>query len=135
MLKQSCRNFCLAFSLLFSVFSSTFLYAAEDTRQTLRIAIKQETGDLDLLQNVSALSAYSLVFDPLIRYGENGQLEPALATSWKVSDNGLKLQFKLRENVTFSDGTPFDANVASTSLQIDCRVLVAYASHARWLES
>jgi len=37
------------------------------------------------------------------------QLEPELATSWKVSDNGKTIRFKLRQNVRFSDGTPFSA--------------------------
>ncbi|ATY85901.1 peptide ABC transporter substrate-binding protein [Kyrpidia spormannii] len=37
-------------------------------------------------------------------------LVPALATSWKVSDDGLVYTFTLRKNVTFHDGTPFDAS-------------------------
>jgi ABC-type transport system substrate-binding protein len=38
------------------------------------------------------------------------QLEPELATSWKVSDSGKTISFKLRENVRFSDGTAFSAD-------------------------
>jgi peptide/nickel transport system substrate-binding protein len=37
------------------------------------------------------------------------QLEPALATSWKVSGNGSTIRFTLRPNLRFSDGTPFSA--------------------------
>ena len=37
------------------------------------------------------------------------QLEPALATSWKVGGNGSAIRFTLRPNVRFSDGTPFSA--------------------------
>jgi peptide/nickel transport system substrate-binding protein len=37
------------------------------------------------------------------------QLEPELATSWKISDNGRTITFKLRPNVRFSDGLPFTA--------------------------
>ena len=85
--------------------------------KSLRIAIAAEIGGLDLLQNVSPLHTYSLVFDPLIRYGENGKLEPALATSWMVSEDGKTLSFTLREGVTFSDGTPFDAEAAKWNLE------------------
>ena len=85
--------------------------------KSLRIAIAAEIGGLDLLQNVSPLHTYSLVFDPLIRYGENGKLEPALATSWTVSEDGKTLSFELREGVTFSDGTPFDAEAAKWNLE------------------
>jgi peptide/nickel transport system substrate-binding protein len=42
-------------------------------------------------------------------------LEPELALSWKVSDAGRTITFRLRPNVRFSDGTPLDGeDVAST---------------------
>jgi peptide/nickel transport system substrate-binding protein len=37
------------------------------------------------------------------------QLEPELANSWKVSNDGRSITFELRSGVHFSDGTPFDA--------------------------
>ncbi len=45
------------------------------------------------------------------------QLEPGLATSWKVSDNGKTISFKLRQNVSFSDGTPFSAEDVVYTMQ------------------
>ena len=43
------------------------------------------------------------------------QLEPELATSWKISDNGKTITFRLRQNVRFSDGSSFSAvDVAET---------------------
>src|SRR3954465_4062770 len=35
------------------------------------------------------------------------QLEPELATSWKVTGGGRSIVFQVREGVAFSDGTPF----------------------------
>ena len=57
---------------------------ADGHSDTLRVAIAGETGDLDLLQNVSTLSSYSAVFDALIHYGPGGTLEPGLATAWTI---------------------------------------------------
>lgn len=91
-------------------------HAASDP-QTLRIALAQEAGSLDLLQNQSALSSYGLVFEPLIRYGSGGQLEPGLAEKWELSADGKSITFQLRQNVSFSDGTPFDAKAAAWNLE------------------
>ena len=89
---------------------------AEGHDDTLRVAIGGETGDLDLLQNVSTLSSYTVVFDGLIHYGPGGTLEPGLATAWTAAEDGLSISFDLREGVTFSDGTPFDADAAEWNL-------------------
>src|SRR5947209_5131777 len=46
----------------------------------------------------------------LIRFNRQTQeLQPELAASWKVSEAGRKISFKLREGILFSDGTPFSA--------------------------
>jgi peptide/nickel transport system substrate-binding protein len=38
--------------------------------------------------------------------------EEGLATSWEMSEDGLEYTFHLREGVSFTDGTPFDAEAA-----------------------
>lgn len=44
----------------------------------------------------------------LIRFNrQSQQLEPNLAASWTVRDQGKRIDFVLRPNVRFSDGTPF----------------------------
>jgi peptide/nickel transport system substrate-binding protein len=50
------------------------------------------------------------LYDGLVR-NKSGTLEvePALATDWTISDDGLTYTFNLREGVSFHDGTPFDA--------------------------
>jgi len=50
------------------------------------------------------------VYDGLVQYKTGTlQVEPALAKSYEVSDDGLVYTFTLREGVTFHDGSPLDA--------------------------
>jgi peptide/nickel transport system substrate-binding protein len=39
-------------------------------------------------------------------------VEPALAVSWEPNDDATRWRFKLREGVTFTDGTPWNADAA-----------------------
>jgi peptide/nickel transport system substrate-binding protein len=45
------------------------------------------------------------------------QLEPELATSWKITDAGRTITFKLREGLYFSDGTPFTSDDVAFTVQ------------------
>ncbi|MHA7869102.1 MAG: ABC transporter substrate-binding protein [Salipiger thiooxidans] len=50
------------------------------------------------------------VYDGLVRYKSGTlEVEPALATSWEISEDGTEYTFALREGVSFHDGSPFDA--------------------------
>jgi len=44
-------------------------------------------------------------------------LEPELATSWKITDAGKTITFTLRTGLSFSDGTPFSANDVAFTIQ------------------
>ena len=45
----------------------------------------------------------------LVAFDAEGQVVPALATSWRIADNGLSIIFRLRR-ATWSDGRPVTAN-------------------------
>jgi peptide/nickel transport system substrate-binding protein len=49
------------------------------------------------------------IFDGLVAFGEDGNIIPALATQWEISEDGLTYTFHLREGVEFHDGTAFNA--------------------------
>jgi peptide/nickel transport system substrate-binding protein len=50
------------------------------------------------------------LYDGLVRYKDGTlEVEPSLATSWTISDDGKTYTFKLRDGVKFHDGTPFNA--------------------------
>lgn len=50
----------------------------------------------------------SIAYDTLLTRDDDGTVEPALATEWDQPDE-LTWVFQLRDDVTFSDGSPFDA--------------------------
>ena len=51
--------------------------------------------------------AVSYLFDGLTQFSPDAKLEPALATRWDVSADGLRYAFHLRADVRFHDGKPF----------------------------
>ena len=51
------------------------------------------------------------VYDGLVRYKDGTlEVEPSLATSWDISDDGTVYTFTLRDGVTFHDGSAFNAD-------------------------
>lgn len=49
------------------------------------------------------------VYEGLLEYDFNLVPQPSLAESWDVTPDGMKITFKLRQGVTFHDGSPFDS--------------------------
>ena len=60
--------------------------------------------------------AQAMVYEPLVRYADDGSLQPCLAESWEISEDGRVYTFHLREGVVFSDGEPWDAAAAKKNL-------------------
>ncbi len=50
---------------------------------------------------------------------QTGKIIPWLAERWEVSDNALEYTFHLRKDVTFSNGTRFDAQAVKTAYDAD----------------
>ncbi|MCB0123840.1 MAG: ABC transporter substrate-binding protein, partial [Caldilineaceae bacterium] len=49
------------------------------------------------------------IHDALIMIDANYELQPYLAESWEVADDGMQYTFHLRQGVKFHDGSPFTA--------------------------
>jgi peptide/nickel transport system substrate-binding protein len=52
----------------------------------------------------------ALIFSGLTRLGTDGTVQPDLAESWDISEDGLTYTFHLRPRVTWHDGEPFTAD-------------------------
>jgi peptide/nickel transport system substrate-binding protein len=57
------------------------------------------------------------VYDGLLEYDANLNPQPGLAESFEISEDGLTITFKLREGVTFHDGTVFDSADVEFSIE------------------
>lgn len=58
------------------------------------------------------------IFEGLVKYKEGStEIEPCLASSYKVSDDGKEYTFELRKDVKFHDGTPFNADAVKFSIE------------------
>ncbi len=70
-----------------------------------------------------------LVYNGLVRYDKNMELEGDLAESWEITEGGRVITFHLRQGVTWHDGAPFtSADVMFTyELMIDPQTPTAYA--------
>ena len=82
--------------------------AAQDDR-TLAVAAPWEVASLD-----PATTGYVLqrmqVAETLVDADATGRLVPGLATEWGPTDDPTVWEFKLREGVSFHDGSPFTAD-------------------------
>ncbi len=61
------------------------------------------------------LSCQSL--EALTTYDENGELIPWLAESWEFDEDNMGCTFYLRQDVTFSNGNPFNADAVIYTMQ------------------
>ena len=72
--------------------------------------------DPSLVSDGPSLRATDQIFNSLVGFKLGGtKVVPELALSWTTSKNGLAWTFKLRQNVKFSDGTPFNAAAVCTN--------------------
>ncbi|PHP67482.1 ABC transporter substrate-binding protein [Zhengella mangrovi] len=88
-------------------------------RSDLVLGIVLEPPHLDPTASAAAAVdevVYANVFEGLTRIGPNGQVEPALAEKWDISEDGKTYTFHLHTGVKFHDGTGFDAEDVKFSL-------------------
>ena len=73
-----------------------------------------------------AANVTTQMFNGLVWRNEAGEIEPALATSWEISDDGTTYTFTLREGVVFHNGETFDAEDVVTTWEAGKDPLNAY---------
>ncbi|QGH69637.1 ABC transporter substrate-binding protein [Pseudactinotalea sp. HY158] len=55
--------------------------------------------------------------EPLVGRDASGRIQPWLATDWEVSADGLTWDLTLADGITFTDGTPLDAEAVKVNIE------------------
>jgi len=93
--------------------------AAQAARTDLVVGVVLEPPHLDPTAGEAAAIdevLYANVFEGLTRIGSGGEVLPALAQKWDISEDGKVYTFHLHTGVKFHDGTDFDAGDVKFSL-------------------
>ena len=99
--------------------TAALMAGAAAAKDDITVAIQLEPPHMDPTSAAAgAIDSvlYSNVFEGLTRFMSDGSVVPGLAESWEISDDGLTYTFKLRDGVTFHDGTTMDAEDVKFSL-------------------
>lgn len=88
-------------------------------RKEVKVSLAREfnPNQLDAQAFEIPMPVYSAIYQPLVIYGKNGKIEPGLAKSWKVSNNGKDYTFHLKHGIQFNDGSTFDAKAVKFSIE------------------
>jgi peptide/nickel transport system substrate-binding protein len=81
------------------------------------VALPVQVDTLDPVAANVALQLYRVVYDQLTAIDAEGAIQPRLATDWTSDETGAVWTFTLRDDATFSDGTPVTAADVVASYQ------------------
>lgn len=93
---------------------------AIDTNATLSVGWTQAVTTLDPHMATAELASFRFglnnIYDRLFTVDHEGNAQGMLVTDWGYSDDGTQLVLTLREDASFRDGSPLDAEVVKANL-------------------
>ena len=95
------------------------LPAPETTPDTLAVALLDtvQPSDAPVARNDDEAMVFALLYETLVDLDCNGRVQPALARSWRASQDGRCWTLELRGDARFSDGTAVSAGDVVRSLR------------------
>jgi peptide/nickel transport system substrate-binding protein len=119
MTRTRLRSLSTLFILVLIVLSCSACSKKPEDKSTIVYGLTLAPSGIDPHLNASAELGIPLssVYDTLVfRDPETGEFVPGLAESWLISPDGLTYRFDLKQNITFHDGTDFDANAVIANI-------------------
>jgi peptide/nickel transport system substrate-binding protein len=92
---------------------------AQEERGTLRLSHPMEWGGSESIDPISEFRLYETLprlYDRLVVPGVDGRPAPHLAAEWEANPDATEWTFTLRDDVSFHDGSAFDAADAAYTL-------------------
>lgn len=113
------RNLLWVVLILFSVGVLGFAAQADETDVTLRMGSSNLMTTLDPHGQYSPTTGRFLYFvhDSLLFLDGDKNLQPSLATDYNISEDGRRITMNLRDDVVFSDGSPFNAEAVQFTFE------------------
>jgi len=83
------------------------------------MALENDVIDFDPLRSRAFVdrNVHYQIYDSLVRIDDSGKIIPWLATKWETATDGKAVTFSLRSDVTFHDGTKFDAESVKWNIE------------------
>jgi peptide/nickel transport system substrate-binding protein len=96
--------------------SSNALSVSSSHTMKLAFGADMQVPDPDIFYEIEGNAVTTSVYEGLVRYANGSPtIDPALASSWTTSPDGMTYTFTLRPGVTFHDGTPVNSAAAAFS--------------------
>lgn len=89
---------------------------AADSNITVAVSADFTTMDPQNTNDNLSYSVQKTIYQGLLGFDKNMKVIGVLADSWKVNDTATQITFKLRKGISFSDGTPFNAEAVKANL-------------------
>lgn len=97
---------------LLTALLATMTLGAAQTPNQLIVGYEADATSLDPAQvtDLNTMHVLSHMYDTLVKLGPKGDFQPALATKWQMSKDGLTYTFTLRPGARFANGDPLNAD-------------------------
>lgn len=97
---------------LLTALLATMTLSAAQTQNQLIVGYEADATSLDPAQvtDLNTMHVLSHMYDTLVKLGPKGDFQPALATKWQMSKDGLTHTFTLRTGARFANGDPVNAD-------------------------
>ncbi|MHA2938872.1 ABC transporter substrate-binding protein [Vibrio sp. RC27] len=114
---MTCKIRSFVAATVIAMLTTSSVHAAARTDLVLGMSIEPSGLDPTSAAPVAiGQVVWQNLFEGLVTIGKDGDIEPELAESWSISEDGLTYTFDLQDDVSFQNGVAFDAKTAKYTI-------------------
>lgn len=104
-------GFILVVAIALNACSASLMATGTATDSRIVDSVLGDPKTFNYALNQSSPNVFGLIYDGLVESnGITGEIEPALAESWEISEDQKRIVFTLREDLRWSNGKPLTAD-------------------------